>query len=314
MRRPRRSTLFRTALAAALAAITVPFIAHAAFGEATATTPTAQVFPTRTGIGVTWAPVDASAYRVERKQATTDWQDISGSLTSSTTSWIDESLAAGTTADYRVVATTSPDPATSAAVTATRATETPAVGDTDVLALDAYRSDGVTWLQDETAGPVTASAPADGTRTLTAGSLKLKMPAFLAGPGYYEVPTELTQGARTCTTTGVFRVKELSYTPDLQLETFAASLGASCPGAESTAVLEIRFKSTLGYSLLSIAPEKLDAGRVMIGSSKSIPLTLKNTGTEPFQFGQISLTGNNVWKIADRDCWTSLAPGVRRAP
>ncbi|WP_329484465.1 hypothetical protein OG555_20220 [Kribbella sp. NBC_01484] len=304
-----RPALFRTALAAALAAITIPFIAHAAFGDETVITPTAQVFPTSTGIGVTWDPVDASAYRVERKQSTTDWQDISGTLGSSTTTWIDESLAAGATADYRVVATT-PDPATSAAVTATRATETPSVGDTDVLALDGRRSDGVTWLQDETAGPVTASAPADGTRTLTAGSLKLKMPAFLAGPGYYEVPIELTQGARTCTTTGVFRVKELSYTPDLQLETFASSLGASCPGAESTAVLEIRFKSTLGYSLLSIAPEKLDAGRVMIGSTKSIPLTLKNTGNEPLQFGQIYLSGNDVWKIADRDCWMSLAPGA----
>ena len=78
----------------------------------------------------------------------------------------------------------------------------------------------------------------------------------------------------------------------------------------ATAVLEIRFKSTLGYSLLSIAPEKLNAGRVMIGSSKSIPLTLKNTGNEPLQFGQIYLSGNDVWKIADRDCWMSLAPGA----
>ena len=38
MRRARRSTLFRTALATALAAITIPFIAHAAFGEDTAAT------------------------------------------------------------------------------------------------------------------------------------------------------------------------------------------------------------------------------------------------------------------------------------
>lgn len=107
MRRARAVVVLRYALAAALAAVTIPFIAHAAFGDDALATPTAQVFPTRTGIGVTWNPVDASTYRVERKQAETDWQDASGDLTSATTTWIDESLAASTTADYRVVAKTS---------------------------------------------------------------------------------------------------------------------------------------------------------------------------------------------------------------
>jgi len=309
MRRARKSALFRTALAAALAAITIPFIAHAAFGEESVTTPTAQVFPTRTGIGVTWDQVDASAYRVERKQGTTDWQDISGSLTSSTTTWIDESLAAGATADYRVVATTDSEPATSAEVKATRAAEAPAIGDVDVLALDANRSAGFTWLQNQTEGPVTASAPSDGTRTLTAGSLKLKMPALLAGPGYYEVPIELTQGNRTCMTTGAFRVQELTYTPDLQLETFATSLGASCPDTVATAVLEIRYKSTNGYSLLSITPEKLEFGRVLVGSSKSLPLTVTNTGTERFNFSNTYLRVGTEWKLTN-DCGHYLAPGA----
>src|SRR3954454_16202492 len=180
MRRARKSALFRTALAAALAAITIPFIAHAAFGEESVTTPTAQVFPTRTGIGVTWDQVEASAYRVERKQGTTDWQNISGSLPASTTTWLDESIAAGTTADYRVVATTYSEPVTSPEVKATRAAEAPAVGDTDVLARNANHGAGDTWLQDETAGPVTASAPDNGSRTLSGGSLKVRIPAFLS--------------------------------------------------------------------------------------------------------------------------------------
>ncbi|MFG1814675.1 hypothetical protein ACGFIF_12980 [Kribbella sp. NPDC049174] len=308
-----RPALFRSALAAALAAITIPFLAHAAFGDESVAAPAAQVFPTRQGIGVTWNDVDASGYRVERKQGTAEWQDLSGPLTDSTTTWIDESIAAGATADYRVVATSDTDPATSPEVKATRAAEAPAVGDIDVLALDANRSAGFTWLQNQTEGPVTASAPADGTRTLTAGSLTLKMPAFLAGPGYYEVPIELTQGDRTCVTTGVFRVRALTYTPDLQLETFTTSLGASCPGTASTAVLEIRYKSTFGYSLLSVTPEKLEFGRVLVGSAKSLPLTLTNTGTEQFRFSNMYLRVGTEWKLSN-DCGQFLAPGASCTP
>ncbi|TCM46640.1 choice-of-anchor D domain-containing protein [Kribbella sp. VKM Ac-2568] len=313
MRRARRSVLFRYSLAAALAALTVPFIAHAAFGDEAVATPVAQVFPTRQGIGVVWDDIDATGYRVERKDAA-DWQDVSGTLTASTTTWIDESIAAGTTAEYRVVATSDANPATSPAVTATRVAEAPAIGDIDVLALDANRGAGFTWLQDETAGPVTASAPADGSRTLSAGSLKVKLPAFVAGPGIYNLPqtaVALTQGDRTCTTDGVLRVTAVSYTPDQQLETLAASLGAwSCAGSAITAMVEIRYQSAIGYQALSVTPTKLDAGRVMVGSSKAFAVTLKNTGTEPVQFGNMAFSGSASpdWTLS-RACGLQLPAG-----
>ncbi|MGW5192467.1 hypothetical protein ACWEOO_24705 [Kribbella sp. NPDC004138] len=311
MRRARKSALFRTALAAVLAAVTVPFLAHAAFGETTAlTAPAAQLFPTRTGVGITWEPVTATSYQVERRTMF-DWQTISGMLPSSTISWIDESIAAGATADYRVVATTDTESATSGELKATRPTDYPAVGTVDALALDANSGAGFTWLKDEVAGPVTASAPANGTRTLSAGTISLKMPAFLAGAGYYEVPIELTQSGRTCATTGVFRVKSLTYTPDLQLETFASSLGASCPGAESTGLLEIRYRSKSGYQIVSVTPDKLDAGRVLVGSSKSIPVTIQNTGSDYVQLGNYSFSsGGRDWKVAARDCGQYLPTGA----
>jgi hypothetical protein len=315
MRRARKSALFRYALAAALAAVTVPFIAHAAFGEEAVTTPVAQIFPTRQGIGVVWNDVNASGYRVERKQDTADWQDISGTLASSTTSWVDESISAGSTADYRVVATSDTDPTTSAAVKATRVAEAPAVGDIDVLALDANRGAGFTWLQDETASPVTASAPSDGSRTLTAGSLKVRMPAFVAGPGYYDLPQQtavtLGQGERSCNSAATLQVEAVTYTPDLQLETFAGALfTGTCAGAAPVALTEIRYNSAIGYQALSITPEKLDVGRVMVGQSKTLPVTVKNTGTETVEF---SATLNNLprwdWTLTN-NCEYRLPAGA----
>ncbi|NIK62284.1 choice-of-anchor D domain-containing protein [Kribbella shirazensis] len=312
MRRARKPALFRTALAAALAAITIPFIAHAALGDESAlTAPTAQVFPTRTGIGVTWNTTDATTYRVERKTAT-DWQDASGPLTGTT--WVDDTVAAGASADYRVVATADAEFATSPEVHATRPAETPATGDIDVLALDASHAGEVTWLQDETAGPVTASAAADGSRTLSAGSLKLRIPAYFAGPGYYSLRDQngvtLTQGERSCESAATFRVSAVTYTADGELETLAASLAAgTCSGAASTAWYEIRYRSAVGYQMLSVTPEPLDAGRVPVGTSKALTLTLKNTGTEQITFDSMELNVTNPWTLA-RDCERYLAPGA----
>ncbi|MET9268849.1 hypothetical protein [Kribbella sp. NPDC003557] len=311
MRRARKPALFRAALATALAAITIPFIAHAAFGEETALgAPTAQVFPTRAGIGVTWEATDATAYRVERKQ-TADWQDVSGSLAASTTTWVDETIAAGAAADYRVVATTDTETATSPELHATRVAEAPAIGDIDVLALDANRSGGATWLHDETAGPVTASGPVGGSRTLTAGSMKIRIPAFFAGPGYYGLRSQsaitVTQGAQSCDSSTTVHVQAVTYTADGQLETLAASVAIStCTGADPTGWLEVRYRSAVGYSLLSIAPDKLEFGRVMVGTPKSLPLTLTNTGTEPVGLGNMSLSSQStaVWKLDRDDCWT----------
>lgn len=316
MRRARKPALLRAALATALAAITLPFIAHAAFGEDTdLSTPTAQVFPTRTGIGVTWDVTDATTYRVERRQ-TTDWQDVSGPLAASTTTWVDETIAAGATADYRVVATTDTESATSPELHATRVAEAPAIGDIDVLALDANRSGGATWLHDETAGPVTASGPVGGSRTLTAGSLKIRIPAFFAGPGSYGLRSQsaitVTQGAQSCDSSTTVHVRAVTYTADGQLETLAAAVAIStCTGAEPTGWLEVRYRSAVGYSLLSIAPDKLEFGRVMAGTPKSLPLTLTNTGTEPVGLGNMSLIGGNssAWKLDREDCWT-LAVGA----
>ncbi|GAA0939412.1 hypothetical protein GCM10009554_29130 [Kribbella koreensis] len=313
MRRARKTVLLRTALAAALAAITVPFIAHAAFGDEAVTAPTAQVFPTRQGIGIVWSDVDAAGYRVERRQAAADWQDVSGTLAASATSWIDESIPAGSAAEYRVIGESDSAPATSPTVTATRVEEPPAVGDIDALALDANRGAGVTWLQNETATPVTASAPADGSRTLTAGQLKLRMPAFFAGPGYYDLPAQsavtLTQGDRSCTSAATVRVSAVTYTADLQLETFAASLAAgTCAGAAPVAWFEIRYRSAVGYQALSVVPDHADAGPVQYGKTSNLPVTVTNTGTAPVQINgwRFRFGPSSEWTVTTNDCPATL--------
>jgi dipeptidyl aminopeptidase/acylaminoacyl peptidase len=313
MRRARKPALLRAALATALAAITIPFIAHAAFGESTAvSTPTVQAFPTRTGIGVAWDTTDAATYRVERLQGS-EWQDASGPLTSGTT-WVDETVAAGSSADYRVVATTDAESATSPQVHATRAAELPAVGDLDVLALDANRGSSITWLQNETAGPITASAATGGSRTLTAGTLKLRIPAYFAGPGHYQLASQtavtLTQGTRSCDSAATVKVQAVSYAPDGQLETLAASLAAgTCAGAEWVASFEIRYRTSVGYQMLSVTPDAVDVGRVLAGTTKDVVLTLKNTGTEPLDLGNMSLPPSYPWTLT-RNCDPQLAAGA----
>ncbi|MEU4196121.1 choice-of-anchor D domain-containing protein [Kribbella sp. NPDC026611] len=241
MRRARKPALLRAALATALAAITIPLVAHAAFGD-----------------------------------------------------------------DNREVL--KPTVAATAA-------ETPAVGAIDVLALDANRGGGTTWLHDETAGPVTASAAADGSRTLSAGTLKLRIPAFFEGPGYYDLSSltavTLTQGARSCDSAATFRVSAVSYTADGALETLAASLAAgTCSGSAPVAWFEIRYHSAVDYQALSVTPDVLDAGRVPLGTSKALTLTLKNTGTEQIQFGMMTFSSNtSPWQLS-RDCDQYLAAGA----
>jgi hypothetical protein len=315
MRRARKPALFRTTLAAALAAITIPFIAHAAFGEETAlATPTAQVFPTRTGIGVTWNRVEATNYRVERKDGNADWGDVSGPLSGVSVSWVDDKIAPGTSASYRVVATTDSEAAVSVPVTATRATATPVVGDINLLALDV--DPGTTWHHDEIAGGVTASASADGSRMLSAGTMKLRLPAFIAGPGNYSLTRselEFTQGDHSCTVSGDLSVTSVAYTATLELDTLTAGLRfQDCDGSMVVRAIDLRYHSTFGYQTLSITPEQYDFGKVRYGAAADASFTVKNTGTDPVQVTGVDLTHvGNAYRMnpdAPHNCSQTLAP------
>lgn len=317
MRRARKPALLRTALAAALAAITIPLIAHTAFGDETAlSTPTAQVFPTRTGVGVAWNPVDASTYHVERKEGSADWGEVSGPLSAESVSWVDDNIAPGTTASYRVVATTDAETAASAPVTTTRNTTTPAVGDIDVLALDV--DPGTTWPHDEVADAVTASAPAGGSRTLSAGTVKVRLPAFIAGPGNYSLtPSELefTQGDHSCTASGYLSVTAVAYTATLELDTLAASLRVhDCDGNMVFRAIDLRYHSTFGYQALSVTPEQYDFGKVKHGTSADAPFVVKNTGTEPVRISGVSMSMlGTAWRLNPdnpHDCPQMLPPAA----
>ncbi|WP_410789866.1 hypothetical protein [Kribbella sp. C-35] len=317
MRRALKPALFRAALATALAAITIPFIAHAASGEESAlSTPTAQLFPTRTGLGVTWNPVDASNYRVERKEGNADWGNVSGPLSAESVSWVDDLIAPGTTASYRVVATTDAETATSAPVTTTRNTTTPAVGDIDRLALDV--DPGTTWPHDESAGAVTASAPADGSRTLSAGTMKVRLPAFITGPGNYSLtPSELefTQGDHSCTASGTLSVSAVAYTATLELDTLAAGLRLyDCDGSAVVRAIDLRYHSTFGYQALSVTPEQYDYGNVKYGVGADASFIVKNTGTDPVRISGVDLTHIGIaFRMnpdAPHDCSQTLPPAA----
>jgi hypothetical protein len=302
--------VIRYVLAAAIAASAVPFVALAASGEETVGVTSVSAFPILQGLGLSWDTVEATGYRVERKLGDGEWQDASGVLAASTSIWVDRTLAAGATADYRVVAQSSDsDGVPSAPVTATRAGQDPVVGDVDVLMIDANRGDSATWLQDEIAEPVSASVPSTGSRTLSAGTIKLRIPAVLPGPGRYDVAAsqlEVTQGDRSCATSGKLTVTALAYTPDLQLETMAASFDSlSCTGTQNGVHGEIRVKSAKGYSALSVDPYELGAGQIRVGTTSAPhPITLRNAGSEPLQLDKLELRAgyNPDWVLASNDC------------
>jgi hypothetical protein len=317
MRRARAVVVLRLGLATAIAAITVPFIAHAALGEETLAVPTAQIFPTGQGIGVTWDDVDASAYSVQRKQGTADWQDASGDLAASAVSWVDDSLAAGASADYRVLAWSS-DTANVAStpVTATRAPQAPVAGDINVLMVDADAGGSPTWLTDELATEVGQSQETGATRTLSAGTLQITLPSLLAGPGDYPVggsdqPLVVRQKDRDCTLAGTLKIAQLAYTADLQVATLAATFSGSCDGAASVSG-EIRFKSSKPYTALSIDPPRVDLGRIPASTdSRRAAATIKNIGTTDLSITVQPFAGTDPrWRLVNDDDCRTLAPGL----
>ncbi len=275
-------------------------------GAPTALTP----YPVLGGIGLSWAPPAGdppASYEVERRRPSGNWAGESGRLDAGTTRWVDHNVQPDATAEYRVVAihgdgaTMPSDP-----VTAHRIATDPAVGDIDVLRIDADRGGAVTWLTDEIAKPVTAARLADGARTLTAGTLRFTLPGILPGPGTHTVdPTsgrtlKVQQKDAACSLTGTLTIDEIAYTPDLGLATLAARFAGSCEGANSVAG-EIRFQSTKPYAAISIAPS-VDFGRIVgtLGyTTKTI--AVENTGMTPVNVSPQPLGGDPAWS-ADGDC------------
>jgi hypothetical protein len=293
MRRARKPALLRTALAAALAAITIPFIAHAAFGDETATdtttvAPTAPVvtpFPILTGQGLKWWTVlNASWLEVERRLPGESWQDVSGRLAGTATTWADRTLPVGGTAEYRVTAGNADG--TSPPSTVVTATRQPDVGTGTVNALS-VDTDGTA---DQVATSFDESSADAGYRTLRstgpAGSpaLSVTLPA-LPGPGVYEIGPEAAyqvsiRSSLGCSIDGTLRVDQLAYSDDYwPTATMAATADGVCRTADgdgSRVVLELRVHSA--RPLLAVTASPVDAGRVVVGQDGHCPQHRQRAG------------------------------------
>jgi hypothetical protein len=250
--------------------------------------PTAvRTFPTLTDIGIVWTPPENNpeAYEVQRRRPSGNWAGESGKLDPTVTKWIDPNVQPGATVEYRVLALYADGQTLpSEPVTATRPEQDPSVGEVDVLMIDADRGGSTTWLEDEIASPVAQPSTSGITRTLSAGTVQLTMPAVLPGPGSYPVdastqPFLVRQKDAECSLKGTLTVEELAYTADLQVATMAAQFtGGSCNGAESVQG-EIRVKSSKPYAALSIETPRIDLGEIRLGTAPSrTSITLKNAG------------------------------------
>jgi hypothetical protein len=284
----------------------------------TPTTPAGvQTFPVISGLGVTWAAPTGTGgtvenYLVQQQRSNSTWADASKLLPAGARSWVDPNLQTGGSATYRVVALNADGQSESSpTTTGTRPDTDPAIGGTDVLAVDADAGGSSTWLKDEPVGPVT-QATEETTTTLSAGTVRVTLPLVLPGPGAYPVgpgkqPFVLRQGDRDCVLDGTVKVAELAYTAELEIATMSASFSGACGGAASVAG-DLRVKSTRPYAALSIEPARVDLGRIGVGRETTGSATVKNVGTSTVDVVPQPLGVGVAWLYRGDGC-TSLAPG-----
>jgi hypothetical protein len=283
--------------------------------------PTAlQSYPVAGGVGVTWSAPGSSqpdGYVVERQDATGSWADRSGVLDAQLTHWVDTGAQPGTTAEYRVAALYGDQRFGSGAISVARPASDPSAGDISALVINAHRGDGTTWLTNEVAAPVSASPADGGLRTLTAGTITVKIPAVLSGPGDYTLSGsefQLAQGDRSCSPgKTILKVSELLYTQDLELQAIAASFRTSdCAGIRFDGMGDIRLNSTKPYAAVFVEPDAIDVGEVRIGTtSDRHQIKVRNVGLQSVDLERYYLdqTSAGSWAIESNDCPAALPAG-----
>ncbi|MEN3263186.1 choice-of-anchor D domain-containing protein [Pseudonocardia sp.] len=287
------------------------------------TATTAAAFPALNGIGIRWFEhYLASWYRVERRLPSEAWQDVSGPLAKEARTWVDRSISAGASADYRVVAGNADGAAPpSAEVAATRPATDLVLGSVDLLSLDADPGAATTPLVDQVAGPIAVSSPYDTPyRSLEVGDLIVRVPRLLPGPGSYDVGQGssqvfgIDQARQGCPVDGVLRVNSLAYTDDLSsIATMSASYDVVCrpaTGAAHRVLGEIRVKSTQGVAAVAIS--SVDAGLIRVGqTSDTKTVTIRNIGTSNVGLDKPAISGDSRedWTVASDRCPASLSSG-----
>ncbi|WP_460665309.1 Ig-like domain-containing protein [Kribbella swartbergensis] len=194
----------------------------------------------------------------------------------------------------------------------TRPGTDPAVGNTDVLTVDADPGGASTWLADEIAAPVAQSSTVS-SRTLSAGTVHITLPKFFSGPGAVVIGGTagtfvLRQKDAECSLDGTLDIEEVAYTADLQVATFSAAYSGSCTGAASV-YGEIRINSTQAFAAVTVDKPHVDLGKVMLGTQvPSAHATLRNVGTKDLVLSVQPLSGGFGWQLGSNRCGI-VAPG-----
>ena len=282
-----------------------------------------QTFPVVSAVGLMWEqarpedpPVDH--YIVKRQRHNGHWEDVSPPLTE--THWLDTSVAPGESNEYYVVAVNAEGEGPGGGIiTGTRPVADPAIGSIDALVVDAGPGIAGSVLTTEVAEPVTASERQGSVRYLSAGDIRIKIPALIPGPGYYDLAPhsefEIEQNGVTCPNLDYpkLKVSELLYTQDLRLAMMAAEFELmSCGnGGPQTDYGAIRIDSTEPYSAIAVTPTTLDFGRVRRGTTAERSVTLTNTGMTSLTISaaQVAYGYQHVWQ-ARNECTEPLAPGA----
>ena len=291
-------------------------------------------FAARGAAGIAWWASEGqwrpTAYRVERLDQDV-WTDASGALPTTQSTWADTTLAAGSSAQYRVVAENQDGPgAPSQVVTASRQATGPQVGGIDAITVDAdpggqtlpsgfddkVVTDGITWQ-----GPPANTSWTSSWFTMASGG-SVTLPDVVPGPGTYAVddavvpvsPTSVHLSlSDTCdNATGTFTVDEVAYTSTAQLETLSGHYRLVCPdGVVSYG--DLRWHSTQPFGFVDIDPPASDLGRTPVGTaSADATVTVRNTGSQAQSLGARILKGDAAadWRITDDTCPATLASGA----
>ena len=280
-------------------------------------------FAVRGGQGVAWWGTSGQVdhYRVQAEEAG-GWTDVSGPLAPTTQTWVDTSLAPGSSRTYRVIASNlaGDGPASPAAV-ASRPAQDAELGTVGAVSVDAEPVENPVPAQVQRDMRVAVDFP-DLWTTVSTTDLHVGLPPLLPGPGTYRLADYPTSDSWTSTwwrgcndpSTATLDVASVSYTAAGKLENLTAALRDTCGGRAS--VTEVRFNSTTEVTSLKVSPALATVPETRAGElSPTSHVDVENLGGMPVALGARTLTGPAAgdWTIASDDCGQVLAAGARCA-
>jgi hypothetical protein len=282
--------------------------------------PPLKLFPTASGLGVMWAPRsdgDSDSFRLERRLADSDtWTTLQEGPATAPRRYVDQDLAPGASATYRVTGALQGWDGTPSTVSGIRPATVPPVGDSSTVS---YGDDDArtTWntITSETAsgfnvyGGLAPSLVADGPSASGTG-VSWKLP-LVTGPGTYTAPE--VAGPAYLSGTGctdaerVLEVRSVLYDETAKPVVLDGSWVERCSRTAPTRRMEVRIglDAVGGRVTTPTVVGPLNAFGDQVATTQ---IQLGNGGTGAITFGtpRIDGAGADDWSVQASTCTAAV--------